>query len=264
MFSVIAGVAVTELKLVSYNIHSGIGTDGVFNLHRIGEVLRELSADIIALQEVGDFRGKTSREEHPEHLAEMLQMHMAFGPNVIRDGRRYGNSILARLPILRSRNYDLSVKQREPRGALRCDLDLGDGRQLHVFCLHLGLSFGERRVQEGLLLGADILRDAVRSDPVIVCGDFNYWGNGPVPALVRRAIQDAALMLGEPSRTYHSRWPFFRFDRVFVDAGVDPLELRAHRSALAAQASDHLPLVMRFTVPAAGRGPSPAPVEIIR
>ena len=58
-----------ELTLVSYNIHSGIGTDGRFDLHRVGEVLREIDADIIALQEVGDFRGKTSREDQPEHLA---------------------------------------------------------------------------------------------------------------------------------------------------------------------------------------------------
>ena len=170
-----------ELTLVSYNIHSGIGTDGRFDLHRVGEVLREIDADIIALQEVGDFRGKTSREDQPEHLAELLGLHMAFGPNVVRNGRRYGNAILSRLPILKSKNYDLSVTSREPRGALRCDLDLGKGRQLHVFCLHLGLSIGERRRQESLLLSADILRDAVRKDPVVVCGDFNYWGNGPVP-----------------------------------------------------------------------------------
>jgi endonuclease/exonuclease/phosphatase family metal-dependent hydrolase len=252
-----------ELTLVSYNIHSGIGTDGVFELHRIGEVLQEVSPDIAALQEVGDFRGRTSREEHPEHLADMLGMHMAFGPNVVRNGRRYGNVILSRLPILKSRNYDLSVKGREPRGALRCDLDLGGGKKLHVFCLHLGLSFGERRQQESLLLSADILRDAVRSDPVIVCGDFNYWGNGPVTSLVRNAIHDAALELRSPARTYHSRFPFFRLDRIYVDAGVRPLEVHPHRSPRAVVASDHLPLVMRFEAPIAEREPAGLPVELI-
>lgn len=251
-----------ELTLVSYNIHSGIGTDGVFDLHRIGEVLREVSPDVAALQEVGDFRGRTSREEHPEHLAEMLGMHMAFGPNVVRNGRRYGNVILSRLPILRSRNYDLSVKGKEPRGALRCDLDLGRDKKLHVFCLHLGLSFGERRQQESLLLSADILRDAVRSDPVVVCGDFNYWGNGPVTSLVRNAIHDAALQLHSPARTYHSRFPFFRLDRIYVDAGVRPIEVHPHRSQRAAVASDHLPLVMRFEAPIPERESTALPVEL--
>ncbi|MBN1209316.1 MAG: endonuclease/exonuclease/phosphatase family protein [Myxococcaceae bacterium] len=253
-----------ELTLVSYNIHSGIGTDGRFDLHRVGEVLREIDADIIALQEVGDFRGRTSREDQPEQLADLLELHMAFGPNVVREGRRYGNAVLTRLPILKSKNYDLSVNGREPRGALRCDLELGGGRQLHVFCLHMGLSLGERRRQEGLLLSADILRDAVRKDPLVVCGDFNYWGNRPVPALVRRAIHDAALELRVPARTYPSRLPLLRLDRIFVDTGVRPLSVRPHRSSLASVASDHLPLVMRFEAPVLTEPMAlSAPVQII-
>ncbi|WP_224367185.1 endonuclease/exonuclease/phosphatase family protein [Hyalangium versicolor] len=253
-----------ELTLVSYNIHSGIGIDGRFDLHRVGEVLREINADIIALQEVGDFRGKTSREDQPEHLADLLGLHMAFGPNVVRQGRRYGNAVLTRLPILKSKNYDLSVENREPRGALRCDLDLGGGRQMHVFCLHLGLSLGERRRQEGLLLSSDILRDAVRKDPVVVCGDFNYWWNRPVPALVRRAIHDAALELQSPARTYPTRLPLLRLDRIFVDAGVRPLAIRPHRSLLSTVASDHLPLVMRFEAPVGSEAlVASAPVQLI-
>lgn len=253
-----------ELTLVSYNIHSGIGTDGRFDLHRVGEVLREINADIVALQEVGDFRGKTSREDQPEHLADLLGLHMAFGPNVVRQGRRYGNAVLSRLPILKSKNYDLSVQSKEPRGALRCDLDLGEGRPLHIFCLHLGLSLGERRRQESLLLSSDILRDAVRKDPVVVCGDFNYWGNKPVPALVRRAIHDAALELRTPARTYPSRLPLLRLDRIFVDVGVRPLSIRPHRSPLAAVTSDHLPLVMRFEAPVLTEPmAASAPVQLI-
>ncbi len=235
-----------SLTVASYNIHSGIGTDGRFSLARIAEVLREINADIVALQEVGDFRGRTSSIQHPEELAEMLGMYMAFGPNVVRNGRRYGNAVLSRIPILKSRNYDLSVRSREPRGALRADLDMGNGKPLHVFSLHLGLSMGERRRQESLLLSADILRDAVREDPVIVCGDFNYWWNGPVPSLVRSAINDAASLLKQAPRTYPSRFPLLRLDRVFVDGGIRPLELTTHRTESAKYASDHLPLVLKF------------------
>jgi len=244
-----SGAPTRELVLASYNIHSGVGTDGRFDLERVAEVLGEIGADVVALQEVGDFRGKTGREDHPEFLASRLGMHLAFGPNVVREGRRYGNAILSRLPILRSRNYDLSVPSKEPRGALRCDLDLGLARTLHVFCVHLGLSPSERRVQEQRLLTADILREVVRSDPVVVCGDFNYLGNRPVPALVRQALEDVATLLGVHPRTYHSRWPFMRLDRVYVDQEVQPLELVSHRTRASRLASDHLPLVMRMRAP---------------
>ena len=255
-----------ELTLASYNIHSGIGTDGKFDLHRIADVLRETSADLIALQEVGDFRGRTAVEDHPEDLAELLGYHMAYGPNVIRNGRRYGNAILSRLPIARSRNYDLSVQQgREPRGALRCDIDIDveAGRRLHLFCLHLGLSLGERRKQEALLLSADILRDAIRNDPVIVCGDFNHWWNAPAPSLVRHAINDVSHLLHRGARTYPSRWPLFRLDRIFVDKGVRPVALFAHRSPKSAVASDHLPLVMRFETLPEPQPEAQHPVQIV-
>jgi endonuclease/exonuclease/phosphatase family metal-dependent hydrolase len=251
-----------ELTLASYNIHSGIGTDGRFDLARVGQVLAEIQADVIALQEVGDFRGVTSREDHPDHLAQLLGMHMAYGPNVVQNGRRYGNAILSRLPILKSKNYDLSVSGKEPRGALRCDIQLIGGRILHVFCVHLGLSVSERRRQEALLLSSDILRDAVRPDPVIVCGDFNYWRGGPVPGLMRKAIHDVAHLLHQPSRTYHSRFPFIRLDRMYVDSNVKPLDLHAHRTGLSKIASDHLPLVLRFEAPVETGSPHLGPVEV--
>ncbi|MDQ3264690.1 MAG: endonuclease/exonuclease/phosphatase family protein [Myxococcota bacterium] len=253
-----------ELMIASYNIHSGIGTDGRFDLERIGLVLQEIGADVVALQEVGDFRNKTPSEQHPELLADLLGMHMAFGPNVVRKGRRYGNAILSRLPILKSKNYDLSVGRREPRGALRCDLDLGGGDILHVFALHLGLGIGERRRQEGLLLSSDILGDAVRPDPVVLCGDFNYWGGGPVPSMVLKALHDPALLLDSPRNTYHSKVPFFRLDRMFVDEQVRPLWVHPHRTPLSILASDHLPLVMRFEAPILQPGRETAPVELIR
>jgi endonuclease/exonuclease/phosphatase family metal-dependent hydrolase len=117
---------------------------------------------------------------------------------------------------------------------------------LHLFCLHLGLTIGERRAQESMLLSAEILRDAAKRDPVIVCGDFNYWWSGPVPALVRHQIHDAALTVGQAARTYPSRLPLLRLDRFFVAGGVRPFSVTVHRSDLAALASDHLPVVMRF------------------
>ncbi|ATB26990.1 endonuclease/exonuclease/phosphatase family protein [Melittangium boletus] len=252
-----------ELTLVSYNIHSGIGTDGFFDLERVGEVLRDIDADIIALQEVGDYRGVTPREDQPEHLAAMLGLHMAFGPNVVREGRRYGNAILSRLPIRQSHNYDLSVGRREPRGALRCDLDIGGGRLLHVFCLHLGLGIRERRRQESLLLSSDILRDSVQREPVVVCGDFNYLGPGAVRGLARQAIHDVALELDVSVRTYPSRYPLLRLDRVYVDTGIKPLSIRAHQTDLSELASDHLPLVMRFRTQLETQASSAAPVQLI-
>jgi hypothetical protein len=121
-----------RLTLVSWNIHSGIGTDGRFDLPRVAAVLEALSPDITALQEVGDFRGRTDAEAHPEWLADRLGLHMAFGPNVVRGGRRSGTAVLTRLPIVRN-----SVKhyfRKEPKEGLNPDevVSMGAALQAHA------------------------------------------------------------------------------------------------------------------------------------
>jgi len=61
-----------QLTLVSWNIHSGIGTDGRFDLGRVAEVLAALAPAVAALQEEGDFWGRTEAEAHPEWLEDRL------------------------------------------------------------------------------------------------------------------------------------------------------------------------------------------------
>src|SRR4051812_4783176 len=107
-----------NVTIATWNIHSAIGTDGRFDLARIADVLRELDADVVTLQEVGDFRGRTPHSEHAFELARTLGAHVAFAPTLVKDGRRYGNAILAKVAIAETRTVDLSVDWREPRGAL--------------------------------------------------------------------------------------------------------------------------------------------------
>ncbi len=253
-----------RLTLVSYNIHSGIGSDGRFDLRRTAQVIQGLQPDLVALQEVGHQRDPAPMEDPSNFLAEALGMRMAFGPNVVRGRLRYGNAVLSRLPIIGFRNYDLSVKGREPRGALRCDIDLGTEQSLHLFSAHLGLSGAERRAQETLLLSADILKDTARAYPVVVCGDFNYWRDGPVDALVRSSMRDVEHVLRSRSgRTYPARFPLFRLDRVFVDDGIRPVGLSVCRTPLARRASDHLPLVFSFEAPVEVPHKEAAPVRLV-
>jgi endonuclease/exonuclease/phosphatase family metal-dependent hydrolase len=221
-----------KLTFTTWNIHSAIGTDGAFDLDRVARVLDELAPDMVALQEVGDFRGKTPHSDHAERLGRALGLHVAFAPSLEREGRRYGNAVLSRFPIADTRTIDLSVPHHEPRNALvatvmtPCRLALG--------CVHLGLGPLERREQETRL--AALLPEG----PLVVGGDFNHLTETSV-RLGR--LEDAARLLGARARTCPSPLPLFRFDRLLVSEEVTPLALRVHRSAASARASDHLPLV---------------------
>jgi len=236
-----------QLRVATYNIHGGIGNDGRFDLERIAEVLREVDADVVALQEVGDVRGRGPAGDYAAALGDKLDFGVIYQPTILRGDRAYGNAILTRLPIEGSRSYDLSVKKREPRGCVRADLRFGD-ELMHVFAVHLGLSRSEQKAQAGRLLGADILRDAAVAWPLVVMGDFNFWFTGPISLMVRNVLTDAAVEAGTKERSYPARFPYLRLDRIYVDAAWKVISCNVHRSPLARIASDHLPLVATLSL----------------
>jgi endonuclease/exonuclease/phosphatase family metal-dependent hydrolase len=235
------------VRLVSWNIRGGLGRDGRRDLGRIAALLGHMRCDVAALQEVGDAhrpRPETELADQAAWLGRRLGWFVAYGPNLVLRGQPYGNAVLSRFPISHAHNYDLSVPNREPRGCLRADLSLPDGRSLHLFDLHLGLSGGERRKQAAMLFSADLLRDTALAAPLVLCGDFNMWSPlpGPILRLLRTSLRDAATMAGTRRATYPSALPLLRLDRAYVDASVDVLGCGVVNDPRTRAASDHLPL----------------------
>lgn len=222
-----------RLTLASYNIHRCIGMDGRFEPERIFDVLCELHADIIALQEV-----ETLHEgglQLLELMSERTGLEAIAGPNILRDTGHYGNALLARGDVHRIRRIDLSFENaREPREAIAVDLDC-QSLLLHVAATHLGLRPSERRFQIGRLL--EVVSRTPRHFAALL-GDFNEWlpwarplgwinthfGRTPAPA------------------TFPATFPLFALDRIWIWPRQHLLSVTAHKSALARVASDHLPL----------------------
>jgi endonuclease/exonuclease/phosphatase family metal-dependent hydrolase len=244
------GPAGERLRVATYNIHKGRGLDGRVRLERILEVLAEVDADIVALQEV--------LAPHAEVLARGTGMHAAFGPTRELPSGPYGNLCLSRFPLVGHARFNLTCRPFEPRGCLRADVDLG-GRPLHVFNVHLGLNYRER-----ILQAVRLARFFERGDLPggrVVLGDFNEWFHG-------RASRVLHARLGPPCgrrrgvRTHPSPLPVFPLDRIYHDDRLGLERVRVHRSRLARVASDHLPTYADFRVaripPAAPAGGGPA------
>jgi endonuclease/exonuclease/phosphatase family metal-dependent hydrolase len=229
---------------MSWNVHGMRGRDGRSDPERVALVVEEARADVAGLQEVGALGGPGELLDPAGTLSKLTGLAHAFGLTELRGGYPYGNCILSRYPISATRSYDLSVPGREKRGCLRADLDLPDGRSLHLFDLHLGLSGGERRKQAAMLLSADLLRDTALTAPLVVCGDFNLWSPlpGPILRLLRRYLRDAALLVRGRRPTYPSLWPVLRLDRAYVDDGVVVRSCGVVNDPRTRMASDHLPL----------------------
>ena len=139
------------LTIATYNIHGAVGSDGRFAPARVARVLREINADIIALQEV-----PLGGSQWPNVLHRLQQASGLVGVEGYTytvSGRRFGNAILSRYPIVATRRIDLSFGSREPRGAVDADIYC-HGTLLRVVATHLGLRAAERRVQISTLLQA--------------------------------------------------------------------------------------------------------------
>lgn len=234
-----------RMRLATYNIHTGIGTDGRFDPHRVARVLQELDADVVALQEV---------EQHAVGDIDLLEFLAASGgyealagPTLLRDTRDYGNAVLTRLPVVSAQRIDLSLAQREPRGALEVMLDW-QGQRLQVVATHLGLRPGERRRQVGRLLQ---LFESGSADISVLLGDLNEWLLWGRPL---RWLRRHFTATPEP-RTYPTRFPLFALDRIWVSPRDALVNIGIHDSPTARAASDHFPLKAELAVDAVQADP---------
>jgi endonuclease/exonuclease/phosphatase family metal-dependent hydrolase len=251
------------VRVMSWNVHSMRGADGRVDPGRIAQVIAAVQPDVVGLQEVGVQLPPGGPADPAQLLAGLAGMCGVFGPTMNhRGGFPYGNAVLARHPIVATRNYDLSVPRREPRGCLRADVEIA-GTRLHFFAAHLGLSWRERRKQAAQILSADILRDAALAHPLVLVGDFNSLSNrSAVPRWLRRQLVDAGHAARNEAPTFPARFPLLRLDRCFVDAAFRVVSVDVVRTPLARCASDHLPLVVELALePTARRPPAPRPVE---
>jgi len=227
------------LKVATWNIHGAVGTDGRYVPARIVDVLGEIGADIVALQEVA------SEQEHSTFLRDLERatgFHLAAGMLRQRHGHDFGNAVLSRHPLVSVDHLDLSVRSYEPRGALDVCIDVGLAVPLRVMATHLGLRPGERREQVRRIL-ATVERD--HPHPTLLMGDLNEWYLWGRPL---RWLHSHFREMPAAPRTFPASRPVFALDRIWVSPAAALRRLERHCSALARVASDHLPLIARIVL----------------
>ena len=243
-----------QLRFITYNIHKGIGIDRRFRLERIVEVVSHYSPDVVLLQEVDQGAPRSQSLDLAVALSSALDLpQFAFGLNVDLKKGRYGNAILTRFPILAERNIDLTMPESWiRRGCQHATLDLGGGRALEVFNLHLGLSARERAQQVAVLSRATELSDAPPENAAVIGGDFNDWRSLLLPTFTERLGFRCATERKHGRRrvipTYPSFSPQGGLDRLYFRGPLSLVSVQASRLRLARLASDHLPVIADFSL----------------
>lgn len=254
------------LRIATYNIHAGTGSDGVFDLDRQATALRALDADVIGLQEVDVHWGARSGDlDVAGELARRLGMRVSFAPIYSLDPvtaqgprREYGVAVLSRFPVRSATNHEitrLSTQDEDPvpapaPGFGEVTLKVR-GVPVQVFVTHL-----DYRADPAVRVAqvADTRRIMARERAArpgarqVLLGDFNAEPSAPELGPLWRELRDAAA--GAPG-TYPAADPVKRIDYVAVGRGVRVRGVSVPEEAVA---SDHRPVVAELTlVRGAGR-----------
>ncbi|EAU39915.1 hypothetical protein FP2506_17604 [Fulvimarina pelagi HTCC2506] len=237
------------MRFVTYNIHSCLGTDRRRDPDRIGAVISDLRADVVALQEVDVGRARSGFVDQAQRIAEKTGLHHYFFAPVEECGERYGIAFLTRSAATLMKAALLPGLQTypnlEPRGALLVQLESEAG-VMNVVNTHLGLRSRERLTQAAALLASEWLADL--SAPFVLLGDFNAVSGSKAHSLLTASLDDARRFGGRSGLrpTFPSRFPILALDHCFFRGDLKVRSAYVVRSPLVRRASDHLPLVIDF------------------
>ena len=223
------------IRVASYNMRKAIGTDRRRNPERTIDVLNEVGADVIALQEA-DRRFGARLSAIPFRL---LDEHSDYKP-VLFEARHgsigwHGNALLVKKHVEIVDHSILHLPSLEPRGAVLADIRVG-GEALRVVGMHLDLSGLWRRRQAHTILEHIHAREAPL--PTVLMGDLNEWSRQS--GCLRDFAQHCRF--AECGRSFHARRPVAQLDRIMVTDGIDIGGAGVHDSATSRKASDHLPV----------------------
>lgn len=250
----------STITVASYNMRKAIGTDRRRDPLRVLEVLNEIHADVVALQEADRrFGGRASAVPQELIDADGLYKPVLFGMRHKRalekvrgraerllnvDTRNigwHGNALLVKHDVEIVDHLAIQLPTLEPRGAVMAELLFPGDRMLRVIGMHLDLSGLWRRRQMRAILQAIAARP--EKMPTIMMGDTNEW------RAAGGCLKDlpADFRIAPTGPSFHSRHPVATLDRIIVEAmTIDAAGV--HMSAAARRASDHLPIWARVSL----------------
>lgn len=235
------------MRLLSWNIHKGIGgRDRRYSLQRIIDCIDHERPDFVCLQEVDRLVSRSDFDDQPRLLGQTLNLHSIFQANVPVANGTYGNLILSRWAVGSSHRISLKRGIRKSRGAQLIHVETPKG-VIHLVNTHLGLDERERHWQVESLLSHHLFQSSVMI-PTVIAGDFNDWRN----TLAERSLASHGFqqVTSPPSdfRSFPSWLPVGGLDKIFFRGKVVFNRARVIRTSLARIASDHLPIVVDFSL----------------
>lgn len=225
-----------SLRVLSYNIHHGEGTDGKVDLPRLAGVIRDADADLVALQEVDDKTKRTLGVDQTAELARLTGMHGRFGKAIDYQGGGYGQSILSRTPTGMGEIHWLPGEpDRERRIAFAVPVTI-DGLTFKFATTHLHHANESYRLRQAKMLNELFAKSTT---PVILAGDLNAYPESP-PLAELKPIW--TISKGDALLTFPAGKPTRQIDYV-LSTPAKAFTITSTRVIDEPVASDHRPIL---------------------
>lgn len=240
-----SGIPPHQMRVASYNIQHGMGMDNQLNYKRIAEVLRAISPDVVAVQEVDSMTQRTNNTYALGEIAEQLNYYASYAPAIDFEGGKYGIGILSRERPISVRQYALPGSE-EARTLLVAEFDD------YVFAsTHLSLTEADRMASIG------IIEEAAKKSgkPFVVAGDLNAQPDSP---FIRQFEETFQICSGK-QKSWPADKPTECLDYIAAykrksvgksgKGGAQQPAVTLFSDVLNTQASDHRPIVAELVLP---------------
>lgn len=231
-----------NIRVMSYNIHHGRGTDDKVDLDRIANLINDWNPDLVALQEVDNATSRSNFMNQTDTLAFKTEMFSIFGKNIDVFGGEYGNAVLSRYPIIHSENRKLpKVGNSEQRGLLAVWIQLKDKDDLTVF---ISTHFDHREKNAERLKSVEKIKFWIdRGDfgsDLIFAGDLNDTPSSKI-ILTMNTFCDGTNQ-SDKYKTYPAENPDRQLDYIYT-CNKGEYIIDSYHVINASIFSDHLPLI---------------------
>jgi len=265
------------IRILTYNIHKGIGNDRKYSIDRIIEILKKSQADIICLQEVDFLVPRSNNDDLPHIIAENLGYHYEIGLNVYLKKGAYGNAIFSRFPIIHSENLNITWGIKKRRGCLMAKiivpLDLLKSnifykdfkekiqtslslkkdipiKEIGILNMHLGLANFERLWQVEQILNSAFIQ-IMNHHPIIIAGDTNDRLERIDKLFEKKEFFDTSKIISNIVKVNKNQFytfpsyapqPLIRIDKIFINPYWELKDHKVIRDKNTKKASDHYPV----------------------
>jgi len=227
------------LRIMTYNIHVGVGMDKKLDLQRIADVINKEQPDLVGLQEVDRGVTRTEGKDEMAELAKLTRMDYAFAHNLDYQGGQYGVAILSRY-LIKNVDHRMFANKREAerRGMLRVEVEI-EGKTVNFVTTHLDYQYADGREFETEQM-LKFLEGV--TGPTIVVADMNDEPTGAAYKLISNTFADAWIESRAKGDGYSfpADKPVKRIDYILFNKD----RLKAKRAKVVETlASDHVPVM---------------------